>query len=217
MTPTTTDLVLWGCAAATALLAAMLLAWFLRGDRSRGRRRCPKCWYAMEGAPTLTCPECGHDARRERRLLVTRRRWRSAFAGFIFTMIAAGLGSAPIIRHSAWRESVPDWVLVTIWPVSPDAWIAAKVDVLGAPSGMLAELVTRIEKDELSDWSAAWWTDRLKKALKRRDRLDIQDLEATIEKLRRSRVSKEFRDAPLSRIFDELSRELDIPIDVDWA
>ena len=33
-------------------------AWF--GDRSRGRKRCPKCWYDMAYSSTLTCSECGH-------------------------------------------------------------------------------------------------------------------------------------------------------------
>jgi hypothetical protein len=50
----------WTLAAA----GMVLLAWALFWDRSRGRRRCPKCWYNMEGVPGLRCPECGREAHR---------------------------------------------------------------------------------------------------------------------------------------------------------
>jgi hypothetical protein len=59
----------------------VLLLWALFWDRSRGRRRCPKCWYDMAGVPGLRCPECGKEAKSERQLSATRRRWRWAAAG----------------------------------------------------------------------------------------------------------------------------------------
>lgn len=62
------------------LIAGGLSLWLLylglwRG-RSRGRRRCPKCWYDMSGSPSRECPECGHEAKHEKRLFKCRRRWR---------------------------------------------------------------------------------------------------------------------------------------------
>ncbi len=42
----------------------------------RKRLRCPKCWYDMSGSPGLTCSECGHKAKHERRLRKGRRYWR---------------------------------------------------------------------------------------------------------------------------------------------
>ena len=66
--------------AAWVLLGAGLFVLFraLFGDRARGRRRCPKCWYDMAGLPPRTvkeererfvCPECGARSS-------ARRNWR---------------------------------------------------------------------------------------------------------------------------------------------
>ena len=41
----------WGLIA----LGALLILRALFADRSRGRRRCPRCWYSMDGAPSLPC------------------------------------------------------------------------------------------------------------------------------------------------------------------
>ena len=56
-----------------ALLAARLAYLAIIGRRMDDRPRCPKCWYDMTGAPSLTCPECGHDARSVARLTKNRR------------------------------------------------------------------------------------------------------------------------------------------------
>ena len=65
--------------AAVLFLAAIGLLYFgLWGDRSKGRLRCPKCWYDMTGsfeAGKLVCPECGMDASVEKRLKKNHRRW----------------------------------------------------------------------------------------------------------------------------------------------
>ena len=48
---------------------SLIICWGLWGDRSKGRVRCPKCWYDMRGTvPRLECPECGHDAKQKRLL-----------------------------------------------------------------------------------------------------------------------------------------------------
>src|SRR5690606_28519676 len=67
-------------------------AWGLFGDRPRGRRRCPACWYRMDGVRGRSCPECGRTARSERALLRTRRRWGWTAAGVLLVIAGAGLG-----------------------------------------------------------------------------------------------------------------------------
>jgi len=52
-----------------------LFAILLRARRGDGRtdlRRCPKCWYAMDGNAGLTCPECGKKCRSEAELFQRR-------------------------------------------------------------------------------------------------------------------------------------------------
>ena len=77
--------------AVVPLVGLMLVCWGLWGDRSKGRPRCPKCWYDMRGTlPKLVCPECGYDARQQRRLYRNRRGWRRITLGLI---VLVGIGS----------------------------------------------------------------------------------------------------------------------------
>jgi len=114
----------WTWYTLAALLAAggfALAVWALFHDRARNRRRCPKCWYSMEGIPSTTCPECGKNARTERRLLRTRRRWgRFAIA---LTLSAAGYVSSrvPAWRDGGWSELVPTTALVLAAPAHADS------------------------------------------------------------------------------------------------
>jgi hypothetical protein len=64
------------------LIAAVLFCWGLWGDRSRGRPRCPNCWYDMRGTvPKLVCPKCGHAAGEAGQLYYDRvRPWMVALA-----------------------------------------------------------------------------------------------------------------------------------------
>lgn len=92
------------------------LLWSLFGDRSRGRKRCPKCWYSMEGAPGLTCPECGRQARSERALFRTRRhRWRATLS---LPLLGAALFAAswPAIQSGGWIAPIPTRVLLEMYP-----------------------------------------------------------------------------------------------------
>lgn len=79
-------------------IGAVLLAAALFKDRSRGRRRCPRCWYDMGGVPSLTCPECGRDAKVERRLFRTRRRWRRAVIAALVVLAGWAATAIPKLR-----------------------------------------------------------------------------------------------------------------------
>ncbi len=109
------NMVLWISAAALGALALLVAAWALLADRSRGRRRCPKCFHPMDAKIGLICPECGHDTRDERRLFHTRRRWKLAIAGVV-VLGGMGLGCAGIAhvqRTGGWAD-LPTWTLARL-------------------------------------------------------------------------------------------------------
>ncbi len=99
---------------AIALLGLFLLYLALFRDRSKSRRRCPKCWYDMSGAsptPPVRCPECGHVSPTERDLARTRRRWPLAILAYILMV--------PLLAFFAFRDGTrayyalaPKWKLV---------------------------------------------------------------------------------------------------------
>lgn len=82
----------------------------LFSDRARGRRRCGKCWYDMAGVPGLKCPECGREAKREKQLGRTRRRWGRAVFACVLLSAAGGLAVTPRIVESGW-DAVPLWAV----------------------------------------------------------------------------------------------------------
>ena len=89
------------------------MAWRgLFGDRARGRRRCPKCWYDMAGLATLRCPECGREQASERKLTVARRRWRMIVPGVLLAATGGVCGGAPWLARAGWIASAPRPVLV---------------------------------------------------------------------------------------------------------
>src|SRR5947207_11187405 len=98
-----------------AAAGLLLLLWSLFYDHPRGRRRCPKCWYDMGGVPGLTCPECGREARSERRLHRTRRHRRLAALSLL--VAAAGLAVTAIPDYQiGWQHALPSWALVFLAP-----------------------------------------------------------------------------------------------------
>lgn len=95
-----------------ALVGAVVAAWGLAGDRARGRRRCGRCWYDMGAVVGLKCPECGRDAKGERDLRRTRRRWRWVIVGVLLVGGAAEAvrrGKTPVVQQLPTR--VVAWFL----------------------------------------------------------------------------------------------------------
>jgi hypothetical protein len=97
----------WSVAAAGLLLVAWALLW----DRSRGRRRCPNCWYDLSATAGLHCSECGHEARHERQLFRTRRQWNWAAIGVVIMLAAWTTGSWQPVKRDGWAAAFPNFVL----------------------------------------------------------------------------------------------------------
>jgi hypothetical protein len=89
-------------------IAAAVMAWALLWDRSGGRRRCPKCWYDMGATGSLRCPECGREAKSERALHRTKRRWWIALIGLIGVPAAYAMWSAPRVRSERVDRTDPN-------------------------------------------------------------------------------------------------------------
>ncbi|MBY0112875.1 MAG: hypothetical protein K2Y21_08640 [Phycisphaerales bacterium] len=117
---TFTVVVLWLSGMLLGGIGAFVLAWALFADRFRGehgRRRCRRCWYEMTGVAGLQCPECGHVARDERHLHITRRYWRRAFTGSLVLLAGIGCGWYATGSVLGWRRVAPLGVLVRLAPI----------------------------------------------------------------------------------------------------
>jgi hypothetical protein len=101
----------WWAGGVLGVGALVVIALAMLRDRSRGRRRCPKCWYDMTGVAGLKCPECGREQRSEKRLLRTRRRWRMAVAGVLLLGVAGATAVAPAVYTGKWARYTPVPVL----------------------------------------------------------------------------------------------------------
>lgn len=113
-------------------VGGLLLLWALFGDRSRGRKRCPKCWYDMSGAVArqeedgrgvFTCPECGRVVNGERGLARTRRNWSWAALGALIVFGSVDSRYVlPRIEREGWLALLPSSILVFIAPLGGADW-----------------------------------------------------------------------------------------------
>jgi len=144
------DWLFWLGGGAIALTALVLFIRTLIGDRPRGRRRCPKCWYDMSGTPdNLRCSECGCTAANERKLKRTRRSWLKVCGAVLLLLIGAGLSSTPGYLRAGWPGAVPSTILISMMPdLEKDSPAAFK------------ELCSRMDAGSLWEWQWGWLIDR---------------------------------------------------------
>jgi hypothetical protein len=131
------------CVGILVLMSALIyLAWWaLFSDRSRGRRRCPRCWYDMAHAPPpgITCAECGFVARRERQFHRTRRRYAIA-SGAILLNVAVAMIITERSMQRGFQALLPSRVLIWMLPIADNP-----------RDGMLGELIYRATRSDLSE------------------------------------------------------------------
>lgn len=154
---------LWFVTAGVLALVVLVLLFvaFVRG-RSRGRARCPKCWYGMaahaEQDPPCTCPECGEAIRKPRQLYKTRRRWKLAGVCVLLALAATASGLLPKVRRDGPLSVAPTWLVIRLdtyrWPAGGDS--------LGVPQSPMQEAAFRelyrrntFPSFDADDWR--WW------------------------------------------------------------
>lgn len=107
---TTAAWIYWTAGAALGGIGFYLASWALLSDWLAGRckqRRCAKCWYDMSATAGLKCPECGREAKSEKGLHRSRRRWGWAFAA---TVLLIGGGAAWLFSVAStlgWYQVLP--------------------------------------------------------------------------------------------------------------
>jgi HEAT repeat protein len=104
----------WWTGAVLGAVALLVIALAMLRDRSRGRRRCPRCWYDMSGVVGFKCPECGRTQSAEKRFFRTRRRWRMAAAGAVLMGIAGATAISPAVYTGKWSVYTPVPVLRSV-------------------------------------------------------------------------------------------------------
>jgi hypothetical protein len=151
----------WYAGALAALaLATALGAWAWWPRRSRGRRRCPKCWYDMHGTPGLVCPECGHEVKKVKHLYRTQKRWKTTAAALLLLVVGAGLLATPRVRGGGPASLIPTTVLIVGFEWLPD-W-AVWDDQQWEGSSTLRD---RLFDDDMWAWQVRWLRLRCRAAL----------------------------------------------------
>lgn len=138
-----------------AAFGLALAVWAYRGDRSKGRRRCPECWYDMSGsigsdsaqAAAMTCPECGHKQATVRAWYRPRRRRGVTALGLVLVLIGLYGQTVPRALRTGPVGLVPTTVLIVGMQWCPNSWLGRR----GQGSGLLDRLSRGVW-----GWHARW-------------------------------------------------------------
>jgi len=118
--------------------------WALFADRSKGRRRCPKCWYDMAYSPGMTCAECGYCGKKESEFARTRRRYGMAIAAIVGCTALTLIVDQRIYQRGV-PSMLPTRLLLWLLPLAADS----QSDIVG-------EIIARAGANQLSNsqWRA---------------------------------------------------------------
>lgn len=149
----------WPIGIVLGLAGLVLASWALFADRSRGERRCPKCWYQMKGTGSLRCSECGRTAKHEKTLYRIRRRWRWAAIGLTLIVVGYFLPISSRIRQLGWVGAVPTTLIIFAvdWVDDPRHPLAWELDLHLVNAQMWQwqrELLVRRQKAKLHERSS---------------------------------------------------------------
>jgi hypothetical protein len=139
---TTAAWIYWIIGAALGGVGFFLSTWALLSDWLAGhrkQRRCAKCWYDMAAVVGLKCPECGREAKSEKGLHRSRRRWKGAALGLCLIVVGglAQLASWGTLR--GWYAVLPISLQIKLVP-----WI-------GSDPIFASAMLGRIRGASLSD------------------------------------------------------------------
>jgi ssDNA-binding Zn-finger/Zn-ribbon topoisomerase 1 len=154
-----------------AAFGLALAVWAYRGDCSKGRRRCPKCWYDMSAtiardapsAAPLTCPECGHEPANARALYQPRRHRRVTALGLSLIAIGVYGQTLPRALRTGPVGLVPTTVMIAGIQWWPENWLGRM------PRG--AGLADRLDSGAWA-WQARWARSRAAGVLRSGEGLD---------------------------------------------
>ncbi len=166
----TSDWLFWIAGGLLGIAGLWLAYWALCFDRAKGRKRCPKCWYNMQSAEGLRCPECGHTPKRERKLLKTRRRWRWAFLSGLLLLGSFSLEVVPSLRSSGWRRMSPTTLLVLHAYFADDQDSFRWVKHGGGTFYGYGIVIYDADEEKLADWQ---WRLMMAHALKRLEKSPV--------------------------------------------
>lgn len=163
-----------GLAGAFLGLGALYVAW--QYDPARGRRRCPTCWYALEGLMGTICPECGHRLRGDADMRRTRRSGWMAVLAVVLLVGGMCLMRVPAVLRGGWRGVIPTTVLIAGMERLPRTLIAQNSNPFrGVTSGTLAD---RGQSGAMSPWQQRWMAAKASRLA--RDGRDARDLELAL-------------------------------------
>lgn len=108
--------------ASIVLIAIAFIARGIYGDRAKGRRRCPKCWYPIR-TDHLTCPECGNTAESASHFFRTRRSARLIVIGACCLMLAVVPPMISSFIKGGVVGFVPTPILILGMKHVPDHWL----------------------------------------------------------------------------------------------
>lgn len=156
--------------AAVVLGGAGLFVIYVAAFRDRAtrggmtRRRCPGCWYDIDGAfrgtpdEPAVCPECGRIIKTERDLQRTRRHARLFAVGTLLFVLAVGATQTPKVRRHGLVSILPTTALL-IAPMDAQAWFLSSRAMRDGTAAN--ELAWRILYDQTWNWQERILLDRI--------------------------------------------------------